>query len=194
MVSMIPEEARRKKDQSFEEPTSPKVSCMGQIIKHKKTKTKTKTKKVTKKSVSLPKDMKPATTGNGVVSSSKEMKKQASKLMRMFGGAKSVNKCEDEGNSLGNDVPGLGRMRKFASGRDSLGDFDWTAVIGSDDDDVKIPFSAPITSAGGGGGGGGGGNSGVVLQERKEVNLWKRRTMNPPRPLQLNNNTMVEVN
>lgn len=46
-----------------------------------------------------------------------------------------------------------------------------------------IPFSAPITVGGGGG---------LALQPKKEINLWKRRTMNPPRPLRLN--PMVSAN
>lgn len=87
-------------------------------------------------------------------------------------------------------------MKKFASGRGAFSDFDWMAhqiaPLESDhrncysdeergdsdreeEEDYIIPFSAPLTVGGG-----------VELQPRKEVNLWKRRTIKPPRPLQLN--------
>ncbi|CAN0847917.1 Uncharacterized protein At1g76070 [Linum grandiflorum] len=93
-------------------------------------------------------------------------------------------------------------MRRFASGHrpDGFGNFDWTAQIApiesdcrdysdgeeeeeeeerggySDDDDdtVIAPFSTRIADV-----------EGMSLKPRKEVNLWKRRTMDPPRPLQL---------
>jgi hypothetical protein len=44
-----------------------------------------------------------------------------------------------------------------------------------EEEEFMIPFSAPMMIGGG-----------VPLQPRKEINLWKRRTMAPPRPLQLN--------
>uniref|UniRef100_A0A5B7BNF0 Uncharacterized protein n=1 Tax=Davidia involucrata TaxID=16924 RepID=A0A5B7BNF0_DAVIN len=70
IISIIPAEARRKpKNSSFEaqEPTSPKVSCMGQIKRKMKIK---KTKQIV---VLLPKDFKP-------VSSPSEAKKKPSIL------------------------------------------------------------------------------------------------------------------
>ena len=94
-------------------------------------------------------------------------------------------------------VPSLGQMKKFASSRDGLGRFDWEVEMKreeeespadhrrgyfSDDerrggclrgkeeeeDDVIIPFSAPLS-----------------MKPKNEVNLWKRRTMDPPKPLHL---------
>ncbi|TYJ34828.1 hypothetical protein E1A91_A05G195700v1 [Gossypium mustelinum] len=196
IVSMIPAEARRKsksESEAFEsqEPTSPKVSCMGQI-KHKKCIKKGKR-------VSLPKLPKPVVSES---SSSGEVKKHGSKLKRFFSMGKPAKKSDAPGvkTKSCDRAPSLGQMRRFASGRDAFAGFDWTTQIApveadrrgyySEDDDIGderrdsdffeeeeviIPFSAPITVGGE-----------VPLQPRKEINLWKRRTMNPPRPLQLN--------
>lgn len=186
---MIPDEARRKPRHGgveTQEPTSPKISCMGQI-KHKK-------KRVTKGSantVLIPPRARDSTPT--------EEKKQASKLQRMFfhtgkpkppGRKKSV--------AVTDTAPPLGHMRRFASGRETFSNFDWKAQIAPEErdcysdyddrvesdaeDEILIPFSAPIMV----GGGGGGAASVPNVQPRKEINLWKRRTMAPPRPLQLN--------
>ncbi|GMI91362.1 hypothetical protein like AT1G76070 [Hibiscus trionum] len=197
IIPMIPAEARRKpKAETFEtqEPTSPKVSCMGQI-KHKKS---------IKKGKIFP-PPKPKASSNPVSESSSagEVKKHASKFRRIFSMGKPAKKPE-QAPKLADRAPALGQMKRFASGREAFASFDWTTQIApveadhrrdyySDDDeerrycdfeeeDVIIPFSAPITVGGGGGGGGGG----VTLQPKKEINIWKRRTMNPPRPLLLN--------
>lgn len=202
IISIIPDEARRKsKNEGFEnqEPTSPKVSCMGQIIKHKANHQKKKMSH--KKSASLPKDIKP-----GAVSSSpREVKKQASKFRRLFIGVKPARKSDvyddDHDQKQPHSAPALSQMKKFASSRNAFSNFDWMAhqisplesdhrnyysdeEKGNSDDDEEdhiIPFSAPITVGGD-----------VALQPRKEINLWKRRTMDPPKPLQLN--TMVRAN
>uniref|UniRef100_A0A5B6YUU1 Uncharacterized protein n=1 Tax=Davidia involucrata TaxID=16924 RepID=A0A5B6YUU1_DAVIN len=198
IISIIPAEALRKtKNSSFEaqEPTSPKVSCMGQI-KHKH---KTKINKKTKQIVSLPKDFKP------VVSSPtpSEAKKKPSNIQNIFSSAKAGGRKSDIFSSakpplLPDRAPSLSQMKRFASGRDKLTSLDWAAQIAPVDSDhrnyfsdeesegeeeeVIIPFSAPILVGG----------SGVVLEPRKEVNLWKRRTTAQPRPLQLN--TLVTAN
>jgi hypothetical protein len=82
-------------------------------------------------------------------------------------------------------------MKRFTSGRAALQDFDWTTdddeqaePRGSDadadgydsyEDDGFVAHSAPLVLGGG-----------VVASEpRKEVNLWRRRPMSPPTPLQL---------
>ncbi|OMO75466.1 hypothetical protein COLO4_26083 [Corchorus olitorius] len=196
IVSIIPDEARRKsKSETFEtqEPTSPKVSCMGQI-KHKKSIKKARR-------VSPPKDLKPVSGSSS--SSSKEVKKHASKLRRIFSMGKPPRKSDatTKKAELSDRAPSLGQMKRFASGRDAFSSFDWTAQIAPvdgdnrdyysdeerrdcdfEDEEVIIPFSAPMTVGGGE----------LPLQPRKEINLWKRRTMNPPRPLQLN--PMVTAN
>ena len=196
IISIIPVEARRKsKGETFDqtqEPTSPKVSCMGQI-KHKKNTIKKG------KRVSPPKGLKPVSDQS---SSSREGKKQASKLRRIFSMAKQARKSDASSNrtELPDRAPSLGQMKRFASGRDAFASFDWMAQIApveadhrdyySDEDrrdsdfeeeEAIIPFSAPMTVGGG-----------VPLQPKREINLWKRRTMNPPRPLRLN--SMVSPN
>ncbi|XP_027333264.1 uncharacterized protein At1g76070-like [Abrus precatorius] len=203
IVSMIPNEARRKaKDGGIEtqEPTSPKISCMGQI-KHKKK----QIKKDKAKTMSLPTQTKTRGPVVGSASSTPrdtEEKKRTSKLQRMFFHTPKPKTAARKPDASASDdrAPPLGEMRRFASGRETFSNFDWKAQIApeeieerdcySDDDrvesdaeeDVIIPFSAPIML----GGGGGGPESVPNLQPRKEINLWKRRTMAPPRPLQLN--------
>ncbi|XP_061356342.1 uncharacterized protein At1g76070-like [Gastrolobium bilobum] len=220
---MIPYEARRKpKDGGIEthEPTSPKISCMGQI-KHKKN----QIQKAKAKSMSMPK-----TTRSVVISSASstprdtEVKKKhaSNKFQRMFfNGAKQktkTRKSDADSASVGEEgkkgiavAPPMGEMRRFASGRETFANFDWRAQIApeemdqrdcySDEDrvesdaeeeeeededeeeeDIIIPFSAPILV----GAGACVGRNIPNLQPRKEINIWKRRTMAPPRHLQLN--------
>ncbi|KAF8406666.1 hypothetical protein HHK36_008756 [Tetracentron sinense] len=177
---IIPAGAPRKsKNGSFDsqEPTSPKVSCMGQI-KHKK--------KIHKsKRVSPPQESKPA-------SSPRKVKKQSSALRSIFGGAKPGRKSDASAAKppLPDRAPSLSQMKRFASGRDAFTNFEWTAQgvkvrpdyysdeergdQSDEEDEVLIPFSAPMVVGGR-----------LAVEPRKEVNLWKRRTMAPPRPLQL---------
>ncbi|GMN35873.1 hypothetical protein TIFTF001_005585 [Ficus carica] len=154
IIPMIPHEARRRPKKSGgreeaeeEEPTSPKVSCIGQI-KHKHKKIIKDHKKLKKRVSAQIKDSKPVTWSP---------------------------------------------RERFASGRDhSLSNFDWAAQVTpvdadhrnvhySDDEEsdqeveIMIPFSAPIINV----------DRELPLQPRKEINLWKRRTMAPPRPLEL---------
>ncbi|CAJ2635854.1 hypothetical protein L195_g005735 [Trifolium pratense] len=111
-VSIIPKEARRKHRSisfSAREPTSPKVSCMGQVKCKKKRKVKRVDQSSTKKSDSV---------------TSHENKKV---LFWDFKGS-----CESPTQSVKafvleeNEVvaPSLGSMKKFVSGRGSLSDFD----------------------------------------------------------------------
>ncbi|KAK8580047.1 hypothetical protein V6N13_143184 [Hibiscus sabdariffa] len=178
-VSIIPDEARRKsKAEALEtqEPTSPKVSCIGQI-KHKK-----KIKKAKR-------NLKAVSESTHKYSSPTEVKKQE----------ESSNE-KDLGD--GDDgAPSLCQVKRFASGRDGLASFDWTAQIAvpveadqhrddysdevgrehrdleddEEEEEVIVPFSCAMAVGGGG----------LALQPRKEINIWKRRTTNPPTPLQL---------
>lgn len=189
---MIPAEARTK-PKSFEtqEPTSPKVSCMGQI-KHKK--------RVCKKQASLPRGFKPVLSSHSQPEKARPVrpaadhelmikKKPSSALMRMFSGRRKSDACKPP---LPERAPSLSQMRRFASSRDTFANFDWTRsqvapedgggfYSGEDSDGEDcasfIPFSAPILVASA--------RAGLVLEPRKEINLWKRRTMAQPRPLQL---------
>ncbi|CAJ2642897.1 unnamed protein product [Trifolium pratense] len=168
----------------FEEPTSPKISCMGQI-KHKK--------KQNKKAKDI------------------EVKKRVTTFQKMLfhvgkpkseGRKKSdVSEVHDKKYALEERATHVNQMKRFASGRGTFANFDWKdhvetkpdeiddyysdeERIHSDDDEDEdgeefmIPFSAPILVGGGYG-------HGLDLKPRKEINLWKRRTMAPPRPLQL---------
>ncbi|KAL2250023.1 uncharacterized protein At1g76070 [Sesamum indicum] len=193
IVSMIPAEARGKsKNFETQEPTSPKVSCMGQI-KHRN-------KISAKKHASLPKEFKPASFAKPEkireTRPAPELKKKPSGIKKIFGGGRKSDASADHGRPpLPDRAPSLSQMRRFASSRDTFANFDWTTAqiapeedrdyfsdedrgYSDGEDDVFIPFSAPIPM------GGAGRDSG--LEPRKEINLWKRRTMAQPTPLQLN--------
>ncbi|CAI0435482.1 unnamed protein product [Linum tenue] len=211
-----------KSGEAAEEPTSPKISCIGQI-KHKKCGSKkaavlpkpaAKEKKQSKKS-SEQKNPKPQAGSPGIwkifgsasfklgPSSAPGRKRRSNSTSAADNLFVSDEEGMGSGQPLPDRAPGLSQMRRFASGhRDGLGDFDWTARIVPDHDqfsrgydsdgddggysddevgakDAMIPFSAPIrigTAAD---------VEGLRLRPRKEVNLWKRRTMEPPRPLQV---------
>ncbi|XP_072965429.1 uncharacterized protein At1g76070-like [Typha angustifolia] len=172
IVSLVPVEARRKEKKGdvcfdVEEPTSPKVSCMGQV--------KLKKKACRDKSKRKPQEQK-----------EKKKKKKPS----LFG---SNTFHVKERPQMPAGAPAVGEMRRFASGRERLGDFDWKMVERKvkvapgycngfedddddyDDDEVIIAHSAPMVLGGGG----------TSLEKEKEVCLWKRRTMARPPPLQI---------
>ncbi|KAK4434653.1 hypothetical protein Salat_0628100 [Sesamum alatum] len=194
IVSMIPAEARGKsKNFETQEPTSPKVSCMGQI-KHKK-------KISRKKHASLPKEFKPVsrsqpekTTGPG-----SKLVKKPSGIRKFFGAGRRSDEASKDDAEPSVPAPSLSQMRRFASSRETFANFDWTTAqiapeedreffsdeeggYSDAEDDVIIPFSAPILV-------GGGGVAGLEFEPRKEINLWKRRTMARPEPLDLNMET-----
>ncbi|KAI8005151.1 Uncharacterized protein LOK49_LG08G00184 [Camellia lanceoleosa] len=180
IISIIPPDARRNtKNSSFEaqqEPTSPKVSCIGQI-KHKKV-------IKNEKHASPPKDFKPV-----------EPKKKVSKIRSLFSSKTPTGRKSDDSDGkseLSDKAPSLSQTRRFSNGRDARSSFDWMAHVAPVDGDsdeesegeeeereIITPFSAPILVGGGGGGV-------VALEPRKEINLWKRRTTAQPRPLQVN--------
>jgi len=117
MVSIIPREARRKRrGESFStrEPTSPKVSCMGQVQCKKKRKAR---------------KQKQAQTQT-------QAQKDSTKTVDSVGELKKIvlwiRKGSDEGQKQKVleekrvEAPSLNTMKKFASGRGSLYDFDVT--------------------------------------------------------------------
>ncbi|KAL5072224.1 hypothetical protein RYX36_023111 [Vicia faba] len=188
MVTMIPYEARRKpKDGGVnvtQEPTSPKISCMGQIKHHKK------------KHIPKSKTSDASTPKDASKSKFQRIFSQRSKPKSNF-----VERKLDETGSIGggNKAPPMGDMKRFASGREAFSSFNWKAVIepeeidgrdcftDGEDDEILIPFSAPILVGGDNGDDDdGGGRPCLKFKPRNEINLWKRRTMAPPRPLQLN--------
>ncbi|CAI0382429.1 unnamed protein product [Linum tenue] len=225
----VPREVRGrfKSGEAAEEPTSPKISCIGQI-KHKKCggkkttgvipKPAAKEKKQSKKSAAAKeqKNPKPQQAGSPGIwkifgsgsfklgpSSAPGRKRRSNSSSAADNLFVSDELGEESGQPLTDRAPCLSQMRRFASGhRDGFGDFDWTARIAPDHDqfgreydsdgdeggysddemgaeETMIPFSAPIRVVSAAD------VEGMRLRPRKEVNLWKRRTMEPPRPLQL---------
>lgn len=219
IVPLIPKEVRHRRrfknddddddDASSldapQEPTSPKVSCMGQI------KLKNKIKKKKKKKSEEIARVKEPSSGSFC---SEEKKPKSRIFRRIFSRAGAGRKSgapgvptEDRGERDTSGfseerAPSLGQMRRFASGRNALASFDWAAQVapvdaaeqrncysddedrdrdrdrveGDDnDDDEAIVPFSAPISLGGG----------VEWKAKQEVNLWKRRTMAPPQPLRL---------
>lgn len=189
IVSIVPPEARggRKGGRCgghsgywTPEPSSPKVSCIGQIKK-----SKSKAKKINpcgKNGGACPLPPKPP-----------EGRRPKSSLVKrmFFRRSRSRSRSRDGFKGRASTAvaaapepapAGLGQMKRFTSGRAAFQDFDWREAErrGCDDDEYDedkgfVAHSAPLVLGGG-----------VVASEpRKEVNLWRRRPMAPPTPLQL---------
>ncbi|CAN8292279.1 unnamed protein product [Cochlearia groenlandica] len=168
---------RSKNDAVFAEPTSPKVSCIGQIKLAKPKCPKTKNR-------APHKDHK-TTSSSSLIK--EDNKGSFSKLKRIFSTSKNPSR-ESNSTALAaaateNPVvakavaaPALGKMKKFASSREALGGFDWTVEMKRGDKDLTIPntMSLPLNQS-----------EGLSLCPKSEVNLWKRRTMDRPLPLQV---------
>lgn len=235
MVSIIPSDTRRKikNDPTFTlvyEPTSPRVSCMGQVkCKHYRNKlaaaaaaadgatnkppAKAKpTSKFSKtmsftvlKSHNKEGDQEKMEKVDSVVKSKKKIG-----IRSIFrGGASNGGRKSDVTNDKSKTacnlprVPSMSTMKRFSSGRDAFKNFDWTTQVaplnsdhrkyftddekdgGSDGEEILMPSSAPVIVR----------NKGIsddfvrggviTLEPRKEINLWKRRTMPQPPPLRL---------
>ncbi|XP_020092664.1 uncharacterized protein At1g76070 isoform X2 [Ananas comosus] len=173
IVSIIPAEARYKEERSTvdgEEPLSPKVSCIGRIKGKKRS--------------SEPKRPPPSSVQQQQQQQQKKKKKKQHAYFS-FRGKAVEERADEKGRRSGAAVEGgggaprIGEMRRFASGRETIADFDWKKGESSayDDHEVIIAYSAPLTV--------GGADWAVAPEPRKEVNIWKRRTMAPPRPLQV---------
>lgn len=177
LVHLVPAEARRKEktDIPFEtqEPTSPVVSCIGQIKQKAKKNKLPRAKSVKKRAV--PK-----------LEKKHKNSKNSSFVQKMFGRKPSIRRkleVSKSDNLLASTskAPRIDHMKRFKSGRESLRDFDWREVEreikGKDieEDDVSVYYSAPLVFGGGAAG----------PEPRKEVNLWKRRTIGAPIPLNL---------
>ncbi|XP_023733091.1 uncharacterized protein At1g76070 [Lactuca sativa] len=233
MVSMIPADTRRKIKNNSDytivyEPTSPRVSCMGQVkCKHQKEKLQrrhgngvdgnkptnsVKVKPTDKASRAT--SFTPARTYNveDDEDSSKTESKSKKKLgfKKIFGGisitpGSSRRKPDlDDKRSKAplylDKTPSLSSMKRFSSGRGKLSNIDWTKLEAaamdsggrsyysdeeSDDEEIKIPSSAPVVMRNQGFDDKFITVAGLNLQPRKEINLWKRRTMPQLKPLQL---------
>ncbi|KAF0910721.1 hypothetical protein E2562_004711 [Oryza meyeriana var. granulata] len=194
IVSIVPPEARgggrgrngsRREHRSgyrTPEPSSPKVSCIGQIKKANAKKVKACCKNG---ACPLPPRAPPADAAAA-------RRKKSSLVRRMlFRRSRSRSASSRDGFFKGRSTgraavaaapsapAGLGQMKRFTSGRAAFGDFDWREAerraSDDDDDDVLVAHSAPLVLGGGL----------VASEPRKEVNLWSRRPMAPPTPLQL---------
>lgn len=122
VVSLFPKEARRKQKRGIsfspKEPTSPKVSCIGQVNRKKK-KMKEKEKKLHREV-------------QQVVSTKKNDSVRGSETKVMVWISKGSFEGRKEGGEektsamVGSAPPSLNAMKKFTSGRGSLYDFDAT--------------------------------------------------------------------
>ncbi|KAG6390616.1 hypothetical protein SASPL_148354 [Salvia splendens] len=162
MISMIPAEAREEsKSSEIQEPTSPKISCMGQI-------------KPKKKICRLQPEFGPV-----IPSQPATLNKNPSVIKKIFNGRRKSDDSINRGKPpLPDRAPRLSHLMRFASSRDKFACHDWAGGGGdwgsySDvDDDVVFPMLGSVAD--------------VVLEPRKEINLWKRRTVAQLKPLKLN--------
>ncbi|WOL18601.1 hypothetical protein Cni_G27398 [Canna indica] len=171
LVSIVPMEARRKRKTreggryappEEEEPTSPKVTCMGQI-------------KLEKIAAVTCRDQSPSPPSSPKIM--EEMPPCALIICAIFRRRKARGATDvragavESGGSGAQEAPPIGLMRKFASCRESLRDFDWRKAAGEceegeeEEAEAILPHSGPIMLGGG-----------VLAPEpRKAVGLWKRR-------------------
>lgn len=182
IVSIIPKETSRKPRNgsstfAAKEPTSPKVSCMGQVKGNNNNKKKSKPK---------PKLVCPPPPQEGTSLALCIPKEKTFKVSKVIPKVLiKQGKTKDDGvviatssssrSSRGPErVPSLGQMKRFESGRRVLSDFDLMEV---DDDPDRVE----------------GLKLGVRGEEEEDddenkkevIILWKRRSMSPLTPLQL---------
>ncbi|PKU64511.1 uncharacterized protein At1g76070 [Dendrobium catenatum] len=173
IASIIPTEARHKKrnDDAFdEEPTSPKVTCIGQI-KHKKT-AGTKERKKKKVPSGLTRMF------------SQRVRPDHKEVMEV---KEKKKKKKEKRQDLATDAaaPALGHLKKFASRRESssLADFDWEKAAAAENSDyeegkedlMNVYHSAPLVLGGD-----------VMGAEHKEIGLWRRRSIAALMPIEVN--------
>ncbi|KAL2522206.1 Uncharacterized protein Fot_26129 [Forsythia ovata] len=126
IISIIPAEARGRKsskNSNFDEPTSPKVSCMGQI-------------QLRKNKISKKKNVSPPATKAPLPPPSQSKKKQSAAIRNIFSNRKPVAGRKSDGSSDDymhpvpdhGAAPSLNHMKRFASSRDTFASFDWTTA------------------------------------------------------------------
>ncbi|CAL5073036.1 unnamed protein product [Urochloa decumbens] len=201
IVSIVPPEARgrsgggRTKQQRSgyrtPEPSSPKVSCIGQI-KRSGSRRQKKVNPCGKNGGACPLPPRPPAAAAAKPKGSlvkrmsffrRSRSRSSSRTSSKDGCGKGSSSCSVAAAAAPAPA-GLGQMKRFTSGRAALQDFDWReeeeerwSRDGSEEEEDEgfVAHSAPLTLGGG-----------VVASEpRKEVNLWRRRPMAPPTPLQL---------
>ncbi|KAM7257649.1 hypothetical protein ACFE04_013390 [Oxalis oulophora] len=193
-LSIIPKEARGKpKDGSFDatEPTSPKVSCVGQIknIKHKK---KMKKKKLEPKNkIPLPPNKDKMLAVKQQEAEIFELTVAMAKMVPTLG---QLTKFSSSGHetSLKDFVPNVGQMKKFSSSREtSLRDFDWRQATTFDQPHYNVIDNRLYDE----------GNEDYkghdkkgkknlcederVLKSKIAVHMWKEKNLTPPESLQM---------
>jgi hypothetical protein len=209
VVSIVPPEARggggRRKRPGYvtPEPSSPKVSCIGQIKRSNSRRQKKVNPSCGKGGGACPLPPRPPAEDKKPCSRTSSSRGSLVKRMPFFRRSRSRPRSraasskdglivvgdgkESDGDSaVADPAPppppmGLGQMKRFTSGRAAFQDFDWreeertTGRDSDEDDDGFVAHSAPLVLGGG-----------VVASEpRKEVNLWRRRPIVPPTQLQL---------
>ncbi|OEL35730.1 hypothetical protein BAE44_0003251 [Dichanthelium oligosanthes] len=209
IVSIVPPEARggrgggssRTKQRSgyrTPEPSSPKVSCIGQIKRSGSRRQKKVNPSCGKNGGACP--LPPRHPTAAAAEGTKPCARPRGSLVKRMSffrrsRSRSRSRSSSKGDGCGNGkgsscaLPaapapaGLGQMKRFTSGRAAFQDFDWReeerrsrdSEEEEEEDEGFVAHSAPLTLGGG-----------VVASEpRKEVNLWRRRPMAPPTPLQL---------
>ncbi|KAL6846050.1 hypothetical protein ACP4OV_023498 [Aristida adscensionis] len=198
IVSIVPPEARggggggsRRKRSGYRtpEPSSPKVSCIGQI---KRSKSKKKVNPCGKSGGSCPLPPRRPAAAAPAPAEGSCRPRGSSFVKRMFS-RRSMSRSRSRNGRPGHGkgahaaaaavaapaAAGIGQMKRFTSGRAAFQDFDWREAETTDHDDYDdegfVAHSAPLVLGGGV----------VAMEPRKEVNLWRRRPMAPPTPLQL---------
>ncbi|XVE82423.1 hypothetical protein DITRI_Ditri16bG0003600 [Diplodiscus trichospermus] len=179
VVSLIPKEAPRKsKNGSFDarEPTSPKVSCMGQI-KCKKKKIQTVAGKPKLASPPPPPQTFP-----------EEVKiRKRSMMLKVLKGTKLGHKSDvpNAEAEVAERVPSLGQMKHFSRARGTLSDFDWrTYDAGGGTGCVSNPlYEEKRVKSGKEKKAVVNGVNEIVEDEIRKENLWKRRTMTRLTPI-----------
>lgn len=207
MISIVPVDAlhSRPRNLSLREPTSPKVSCMGQVKHKKKLCSLINTNYTYQDSVLPPLDHLSRMVRNHDNSKQAQQKPPALKSVKSFGDVKKKKKPLAIKNMFSRVPSGRrsksdatihapddhrasscssSQMRRVSSGRNSLSNIDRTTVEevadnfekGREEVKLGISIAAPRIIQ----------ECKVVsLEPRIEVNLWKRRTMAQPSTLQL---------
>ncbi|KAJ0492917.1 hypothetical protein HanRHA438_Chr12g0549651 [Helianthus annuus] len=180
ILSTLPSDSHRKINNDskltlLHEPTSPRVSCVG-TVKCKRY------RKLTNKPT------------NKFSRTTSYLRKKKCWIRSLFIGGRRKCDAIDEKSKValtGQKGPCLNTMKRFSSGRDAFMSFDWTTQVapldsgGRDGEEVVMPSSAPVMVRNKGVGDSFVRVGGVNIEPRKEINLWKRRTMAQPQPLQV---------
>ncbi|KAK4783734.1 hypothetical protein SAY86_018102 [Trapa natans] len=202
---VIRRDARRRfKNDSFDsrEPASPIVSCVGQVKKSKNRKKKKKKEEADSMEMTARAPTKPP-LDLPIALKKKEPHMHMTIILKLFKSKKLQGEkshgCDDAGPNIGynneNQVPPLGHLKQFSSSRSVLANFDSMSHNGTavardnvlehghqrEERLARVTQSGPIEVISCRGYG-----EDILLQPRKEVNLWKRRTgIRPPMTLRL---------